>query len=93
VFNAASGKRGHAFVGAVTALRFLTYEVLDIVIPVGAVVLIAIFAHAVQRFMIKAPTLAETKGEQRRRALETIGALNWRLPPDYKFDRDEANER
>jgi antitoxin MazE len=35
----------------------------------------------------------ETKQEQRRRALERMAALNWTLPPDYKFDRDEANER
>ena len=35
----------------------------------------------------------ETKQEQRRRALERMAARNWTLPPDYKFDRDEANER
>ena len=35
----------------------------------------------------------ETKEEQRRRALERMAARNWTLPPDYKFDRDEANER
>jgi antitoxin MazE len=35
----------------------------------------------------------ETKEDQRRRALERIAARNWTLPPDYKFDRDEANER
>jgi antitoxin MazE len=35
----------------------------------------------------------ETKEDQRRRALERLAALNWTLPPDYKFDRDEANER
>jgi len=35
----------------------------------------------------------ETKEEQRRRALEELASLNWTLPPDYKFDRDEANER
>jgi antitoxin MazE len=35
----------------------------------------------------------ETKEERRRRALERLAALNWTLPPDYKFDRDEANER
>ncbi|WCJ62934.1 AbrB/MazE/SpoVT family DNA-binding domain-containing protein [Agrobacterium tumefaciens] len=32
-----------------------------------------------------------TEGE-RRQALE-IRARRWTLPPDYKFDRDEANER
>ena len=35
----------------------------------------------------------ETKEERRRRALERLAALNWTLPPYYKFDRDEANER
>jgi antitoxin MazE len=35
----------------------------------------------------------ETREERRRRALERLAALNWTLPPDYKFDRDEANER
>jgi len=35
----------------------------------------------------------ETKEDQRRRALKRMAARNWTLPPDYKFDRDEANER
>jgi antitoxin MazE len=35
----------------------------------------------------------ETREQRRRRALERLAALNWTLPPDYKFDRDEANER
>jgi antitoxin MazE len=35
----------------------------------------------------------ETRQEQRRRALERLASLNWTLPPDYKFDREEANER
>ena len=35
----------------------------------------------------------ETKEAQRRRAIERLTSLNWTLPPDYKFDRDEANER
>ena len=35
----------------------------------------------------------ETREAQRRRALERVASLNWTLPPDYKFDRDEANER
>jgi antitoxin MazE len=35
----------------------------------------------------------ETKEEQRRRALARMAERNWTLPPDYKFDRDEANER
>jgi antitoxin MazE len=35
----------------------------------------------------------ETREEQRRRALARMAARNWTLPPDYKFGRDEANER
>jgi antitoxin MazE len=35
----------------------------------------------------------ETREEQRRRAIERMAARNWTLPSDYKFDRDEANER
>jgi antitoxin MazE len=35
----------------------------------------------------------ETKEAKRRRAIERLASLNWTLPPDYKFDRDEANER
>jgi antitoxin MazE len=35
----------------------------------------------------------ETKEERRRRAIENMRARNWALPADYKFDRDEANER
>jgi antitoxin MazE len=35
----------------------------------------------------------ETKEDQRRRALDRMATRNWTLPPDYKFDRDEANER
>ena len=35
----------------------------------------------------------ETRKERRRRAIERMAARNWTLPPDYKFDRDEANER
>jgi antitoxin MazE len=35
----------------------------------------------------------ETREEQRRRALARMATRNWTLPPDYKFDRDEANER
>ena len=34
----------------------------------------------------------ETKEDQRRRAIERMAERNWTLPPDYKFDRDEANE-
>ncbi len=35
----------------------------------------------------------ETREDQRRRALDRMAARNWTLPADYKFDRDEANER
>ena len=35
----------------------------------------------------------ETKEAQRRRALDRLAQCNWTLPPDYKLDRDEANER
>jgi antitoxin MazE len=35
----------------------------------------------------------ETREDQRRRALAQLAKRNWTLPPDYKFDRDEANER
>jgi antitoxin MazE len=35
----------------------------------------------------------ETKETGRRRALERMAARDWRLPEDYRFDRDEANRR
>jgi antitoxin MazE len=35
----------------------------------------------------------ETREEQRRRALDRMARNNWTLPTDYKFDRDQANER
>jgi len=35
----------------------------------------------------------ETKEQRRQRALHNIRARQWTLPPGYKFDRDEANER
>jgi antitoxin MazE len=35
----------------------------------------------------------ETKEDQRRRAIKRMAARNWTLPADYRFDRDEANER
>ncbi|HLZ05699.1 MAG TPA: AbrB/MazE/SpoVT family DNA-binding domain-containing protein [Bradyrhizobium sp.] len=38
-------------------------------------------------------TLVVEKEERRQAALEELATLNWTLPPDYKFDRDEANER
>jgi len=33
------------------------------------------------------------KPDRLQRALANIRNRNWTLPPDYKFDRDEANER
>lgn len=38
-------------------------------------------------------TLIVEKEDQRKAALEQLALLNWTLPPDYQFDRDEANER
>ena len=38
-------------------------------------------------------TLVVQRRDRRKAALECLAALNWTLPPDYKFDRDEANER
>jgi antitoxin MazE len=35
----------------------------------------------------------ETKAARRQRALDNLAARNWTLPQDYRFDRDEANER
>jgi antitoxin MazE len=35
----------------------------------------------------------ETRKAQRRRALDRMAERNWTLPEDYRFDRDEANER
>jgi antitoxin MazE len=33
------------------------------------------------------------KEDRRKAALERLASLKWEVPPDYKFDRDEANER
>ncbi len=38
-------------------------------------------------------TLVVQKEDRRKAALEQMASCNWTLPPDYKFDRDEANER
>ena len=38
-------------------------------------------------------TLVVQKQDRRKAALERLATLNWTRPPDYKFDRDEANER
>ncbi|HMM92837.1 hypothetical protein [Bradyrhizobium sp.] len=36
-------------------------------------------------------TLVVQKEDRRKAALERLASLNWTLPPDYRFDRDEAN--
>lgn len=36
---------------------------------------------------------ADALRERRKQALREIGQTNWTLPPDWKFDRDEANAR
>jgi antitoxin MazE len=33
------------------------------------------------------------KDERRKQALERLAAMNWELPENYKFDREEANSR
>jgi antitoxin MazE len=33
------------------------------------------------------------RDRRRERALARISASGWKLPPDWKFDRDEANSR
>jgi antitoxin MazE len=38
-------------------------------------------------------TLVVQKEDRRKAALERMASLNWTLPPDYEFDRDEASER
>jgi antitoxin MazE len=38
-------------------------------------------------------TLVVQKEDRRKAALGRLASHNWTLPPDYKFDRDEANER
>jgi antitoxin MazE len=43
---------------------------------------------------VSSDTIAvETKDAKRLRALDNLSKRNWTLPEDYKFDRDEANER
>jgi antitoxin MazE len=37
--------------------------------------------------------LAVVKDERRKQALERLASMRIALPPDYKFDREEANER
>ena len=38
-------------------------------------------------------TLVVQKEDRRKAALERLASRNWTLPPGYKFDRDEANQR
>jgi antitoxin MazE len=38
-------------------------------------------------------TIAVEKNRRREEALASLRARQWTLPPDYKFDREEANER
>jgi antitoxin MazE len=38
-------------------------------------------------------TLVVQKEDRRKAALERLASRNWTLPLNYKFDRDEANER
>lgn len=33
------------------------------------------------------------RDRRRERAMERMRAARWKLPPDWKFDRDEANAR
>jgi antitoxin MazE len=33
------------------------------------------------------------RDKRRERALARLKEFRWKLPPDWKFDRDEANER
>jgi antitoxin MazE len=34
-----------------------------------------------------------SRNDRRQKALERMRASKWTLPPDWKFDRDEVNER
>ena len=44
-------------------------------------------------FDVAERTLVVQKQARRTAAIERLASLNWTLPPDYKFDRGEANER
>jgi len=37
--------------------------------------------------------LALAKDERRKQAVDNMRSRGWKLPPDYRFDRDEANSR
>ena len=38
-------------------------------------------------------TIAIEKSQRRQQALERLASMNLKLPADFKFDRDEVNER
>lgn len=38
-------------------------------------------------------TLEVSRDDRRQKALERIRSAQWALPPGWKFDREEANER
>jgi antitoxin MazE len=38
-------------------------------------------------------SFAVGRDNSRTEALDRLKALSWKLPPGFKFDRDEANER
>lgn len=37
--------------------------------------------------------LVVAKDERRKRAVDNMRARRWKLPADYRFDREEANSR
>jgi antitoxin MazE len=37
--------------------------------------------------------LAVAKDERRKRAIDKMRARRWKLPDDYRFDREDANRR
>ena len=42
---------------------------------------------------VKGKTVVVEKDLRREQALESLAAMKVKLPADYKFNRDEANER
>jgi antitoxin MazE len=42
---------------------------------------------------VQGRTITVEKDQRRKRALESLASVNLKLPPGYKFNRDEANER
>lgn len=47
---------------------------------------LAVVAASKQRLTVE-------KDARRERALDAVACLNWTLPKNYKFDRDEAHKR